>query len=62
MCISDRYTLATFRLSLASDFTPLQTVSRVMVWIAFAAWLITMLGLLESGRRTLLAQRGPPPA
>lgn len=52
------YTLATFRLPLAADFTPLQTVSRVMVWIAFAAWLITMLGLLKSGRRALLAQRG----
>lgn len=54
------YTLATFRLPLAAEFTPLQTVSRVMVWIAFAAWLLTMVGLLESGRRTLLAQRGSP--
>ncbi len=39
------YTVATYRLSLAADYTALQTVSRVMIWAAFAAWLATMLGL-----------------
>jgi tellurite resistance protein TehA-like permease len=42
------YTVATYRLSLAADYTALQTVSRVMVWVSFAAWLLTMLGLLAS--------------
>lgn len=45
------YTVATFRLSLAADYTPLQTVARVMIWVAFAAWLATGLGLLDSLRR-----------
>jgi tellurite resistance protein TehA-like permease len=47
------YTLATYRLSLAADFTPLQTVARVLVWFALAAWAISMAGLLRSGIRTL---------
>lgn len=45
------YSVATYRLSLAADFTALQTVSRVMIWVGFAAWLATMLGLLDSLRR-----------
>jgi tellurite resistance protein TehA-like permease len=51
------YTLATYRLSLAADFTPLQTVSRVMIWVAFAAWAISLYGLLRSGGRSLRARR-----
>lgn len=45
------YTVATDRLSLAADYAPLQTVSRVMVRVAFAAWLATGLGPLDSLRR-----------
>ncbi|MCC6223116.1 MAG: tellurite resistance/C4-dicarboxylate transporter family protein [Thermoleophilia bacterium] len=51
------YTVATYRLSLASDYTALQTVSRVMVWVSFAAWLLTMLGLIGSVRGTLSAAK-----
>lgn len=42
------YTVATYRLSLAADYTALQSVSRVMIWVAFGAWLATMLGLAGS--------------
>jgi tellurite resistance protein TehA-like permease len=45
------YTVATFKLSLAADFTPLQAVAGVMLWVAFGAWLATLLGLLASLRR-----------
>jgi len=51
------YTLATYRLALASDFTVLQDVARVLVWISFAAWLATMWGLLRASGRALV-----PPA
>jgi tellurite resistance protein TehA-like permease len=45
------YTVATYRLSLAADYTALQSVSRVMLWVAFAAWLATTVGLVVSPRR-----------
>lgn len=44
------YSVATYRLSLAADYTPLQSVSRAMIWIAFAAWLVTAAGMLSSLR------------
>ena len=40
------YALASLRLSLASDFAPLRTVSLAMVWVALAAWAATAAGLL----------------
>jgi tellurite resistance protein TehA-like permease len=49
------YTLATHRLALAADFTPLKSVAQVLIWIAFATWLLSMLGLLRSGLRSLAA-------
>ena len=42
------YTLATYRLALAADFAPLQTLPRALIWVAFAAWATTMLGLVRS--------------
>lgn len=39
------YALASLRLSLAADFSPLQLLSRGMVWIALAAWTATAVGL-----------------
>lgn len=48
------YTVATWRLSLAADYPALQSVSRVMLWVAVAAWVATAAGLV----RSLLAQ--PP--
>jgi tellurite resistance protein TehA-like permease len=50
------YTVATYRLSLAADYTALQAISRVMIWIAFAAWAATAVGLLGSLRQGLRAE------
>ena len=44
------YTVATWRLARAAGYPALQSVSRVLVWAAFAAWVATMLGLLGSLR------------
>lgn len=49
------YALASLRLSLASDFTQLQTLSYIMVWLALAAWLATSMGLCRSSWRALYA-------
>jgi tellurite resistance protein TehA-like permease len=35
------YALASLRLSLATDFSPLRTISQAMVWVALAAWATT---------------------
>jgi tellurite resistance protein TehA-like permease len=51
------YTVATYRLSLAADYTALQAVSRVMVWVAFAAWVATFVGLLGSARTIVRTAR-----
>ena len=53
------YTVATYRLSLAADYSPIETMARVMVWVAFAAWLTTLFGLLRSvgGRRSAAGAR-----
>lgn len=47
------YALATWRLSLAADFAPLQWVPRIMLWVALAAWVVTMYGALAAVRRGL---------
>jgi tellurite resistance protein TehA-like permease len=44
------YAVATYRLSLAADFAPIQEMSRVVVWIAFAALALAMAGLAGSLR------------
>jgi tellurite resistance protein TehA-like permease len=49
------YTLATHRLGLAADFPPLRSVSHVLIWVAFAAWALSSLGLVRSGLRALRA-------
>ena len=51
------YAVATYRLSLASDFEPIEIFSQVMVWVALAAWLATMAGLLISLRARTQATR-----
>jgi tellurite resistance protein TehA-like permease len=51
------YSVATYRLSLAADYTPLQTVSHVMIWVAFGAWVVTAAGLADV---LLCALRGAP--
>lgn len=47
------YTLATYRLSLAADFPPLQWLPRVMIWVALGAWMVTMIGALRAFWRVL---------
>lgn len=54
------YTVATYRLSLAADFPPLQWVPRVMLWVALAAWAITMAGALASLWRVLRPRAAQP--
>ncbi len=39
------YALASLRLSLATDFPPLRTISIAMVWVALAVWLATAMGM-----------------
>lgn len=46
------YALASLRLSLAADYTPLHSVSLAMVWVALAAWAATALGLAVSSWRS----------
>ena len=46
------YALASLRLSLASDFPPLRSLSLAMVWIALAAWAATAAGLALASWRS----------
>jgi tellurite resistance protein TehA-like permease len=47
------YSVATYRLSLATDFVPLQWVPNITVWIAMLAWALVMYGTLRSCWRSL---------
>jgi tellurite resistance protein TehA-like permease len=42
------YALASLRLSLAAEFTPLRQIAEAMVWVALAAWAATAVGLLRA--------------
>jgi tellurite resistance protein TehA-like permease len=46
------YALASLRLSLATDFPPLHSISLMMVWVALAAWLATAVGLARATWRS----------
>ena len=46
------YALASLRLSLATDFPPLHSISLMMVWVALAAWLATASGLALASWRS----------
>jgi tellurite resistance protein TehA-like permease len=50
------YALASLRLSLAADFSPLRLFSRGMVWIALAAWIATAVGLALASWRSVRAE------
>jgi len=39
--------VASGRLGLAAEFAPLEWISTLMVWIAFAAWCLTLKGMLH---------------
>ena len=47
------YALASLRLSLAADFSPLRAISSSMVWVALAAWAATSAGLVAASWRSL---------
>jgi tellurite resistance protein TehA-like permease len=49
------YSVASHRLSLVAEVPALQSVSRVMVWIALAAWTATAIGLVVTSWRGLRA-------
>jgi tellurite resistance protein TehA-like permease len=48
------YALASLRLSLATDFPPLRSISHAMVWVALAAWAATGLGFAFASWRSFL--------
>ncbi len=45
------YAVASARLGLAAEFPPLQWISQVMIWVALAAWLLALAGVV---RRVIL--------
>lgn len=47
------YSVASSRLGLAADFPPLADISRIMIWVAAAAWTATFLGLFGHASRYL---------
>ena len=46
------YTVATWQLAAADQFDFMKGIADVTIWIAFAAWLITMTGLVRSIARS----------
>jgi tellurite resistance protein TehA-like permease len=46
------YALASLRLSLAADFSPLSAVSHAMVWVALSAWAATGAGFIIASWRS----------
>jgi tellurite resistance protein TehA-like permease len=53
------YALASLRLSLASDFPPLRTISLTMVWVALAVWAATSAGLVVTMWKSWRAEASP---
>jgi tellurite resistance protein TehA-like permease len=51
------YAVATLRLAMAPDFSPLQWLSRSMAWIALIAWMMTAAGLAGSSWRSFAMSR-----
>lgn len=50
------YAVATYKLALAADFSPIEVFSRGMAWVALAAWAVTSVGLV---RAVVRPDRGP---
>jgi tellurite resistance protein TehA-like permease len=46
------YSVATLRLSTASDFSPLHAISQVMLWIALSAWILIAAALARASWRS----------
>jgi tellurite resistance protein TehA-like permease len=56
------YALASLRLSLAAEFTPLRRVADAMIWVALAAWAVAFLSMTARIVRGFAAERFPGPA
>ncbi|HWS40665.1 MAG TPA: tellurite resistance/C4-dicarboxylate transporter family protein [Arenimonas sp.] len=41
------YAVASAKLGLAAEFSPLQWISSIMIWVAFTAWVLVLIGLLQ---------------
>ncbi len=41
------YSVATYRLTLAADFSPVLVLSRVMIWVALFAWVVTFTAMIH---------------
>jgi tellurite resistance protein TehA-like permease len=54
------YSIATQRLSLAADFSPLLTISHTMLWIAVAVWTVTFAALAIASWRSFRDWNGRP--
>lgn len=55
------FAVASARLGLAAEFLPLQWISRGMIWVALAAWLLVAGGLVRHVWRALRARRSARP-
>ena len=53
------YAVASARLGLAADFPPLYGISRLMIWVAMAVWLVVMAGLVRRLVRALMQSCTP---
>ncbi len=51
------YSVASYRLSLAAEFTPLVLLARSVAWLALGAWLLTLLGWARSSWHQWQAER-----
>jgi tellurite resistance protein TehA-like permease len=51
------YALASQRLSLAADFSPLQAISHAVIWVAVAAWAVAAGGLVAVSWRSFQGAR-----
>lgn len=49
------YAVASARLGLAAEFPPLQWISQGMIWVALAAWVLALAGLLQRLRHAATA-------
>jgi tellurite resistance protein TehA-like permease len=53
------YSVASARLGLAAEFPPLHWISQVMIWVALAAWLFALAGLIRRVVSLCSADIGP---
>jgi tellurite resistance protein TehA-like permease len=47
------YAVATYHLSVADDYPPLQALAHLMAWVAFSAWIATTVAMVVASARSL---------